>query len=123
MSQTLSFRRIGLSVVLFFVFVTHAIPAAAAPHRIQKRDIFSDIANFFDNLEMQVDMTVFQPIANFFTEAVNDFEDYVVQPAENFFMQANTVVVAALYNIDMLVDDIGKAVGCSVYLEFASTPT
>jgi hypothetical protein len=59
---------------------------------------------------MQVDMTIFQPIENFFTEVVTDFNNYVVLPAENFFMQANTVIVSGLYNLNMLVDDIGNAV-------------
>ena len=66
--------------------------------------------NFFDNIEMQVDMTIFQPIENFFSEAVADFNTYVVQPAENFFMQANTIIVSGLYNLDMLVADIGNAI-------------
>jgi hypothetical protein len=59
---------------------------------------------------MQVDMTIFQPIENLFTEAATDFNNYVIQPAENFFMQANTVVVSALYDINMFVADIGNAV-------------
>jgi hypothetical protein len=38
----------------------------------------------------------------------------VIQPAENFFMQANTVIVSALYNIDMLVADVGNAVSSPI---------
>jgi hypothetical protein len=62
---------------------------------------------------MQVEMTIFQPIENFFTEAVADFNNYVILPAENFFMQANTVIVSGLYDLNMLVADIGNAVSFS----------
>jgi hypothetical protein len=62
---------------------------------------------------MQVDMTIFQPIENFFTGVATDFNNYVIQLAENFFMQANTVIVSGLYDLTMLVDDIGNAVSFS----------
>jgi hypothetical protein len=62
---------------------------------------------------MQVDMTIFQPIENFFTEVATDFNNYVILPAENFFMQANTVIVSGLYDLNMLVADIGNAVSFS----------
>jgi hypothetical protein len=62
---------------------------------------------------MQVDMTIFQPIENFFTEVASDFNNYVILPAENFFVQANTVIVSGLYDLNMLVADIGNAVSFS----------
>lgn len=118
--QTPSFNACRLLNLLFAI--TFVLPLTMArPHPIvQKRDIFSDIGNFFDNLEMQVDMTIFQPIENFFTEVATDINNYVIQPAENFFMQANTVIVSGLYDLTMLVDDIGNAIEQDVIDEVMS---
>ncbi len=68
-------------------------------------------ANFFDNVEMQVNMDIFQPIENFFVSSAEAVANFVTMTADDFFMKAQSIVVAATYTIDMLVADIGVAVG------------
>lgn len=55
-------------------------------------------------------MDIFQPIENFFVSSADAVVNFVTMAADDFFMQAQQIIVAATYNIDMLVDDIGVAV-------------
>jgi len=65
-------------------------------------------------------MDIFQPIENFFSTVAGDINQYVVMPADQFFMQANTIVVSALYDTVMLAADIEKAVSSLLQSEAAA---